>query len=322
MEDKPLIVGGKSYISSKRAAQVFGYTNDYIGQLSRSKKISSIMVGRDRFVDYSSVSNYADQAKQVTPIQAPKPVVPEAPLKSDTPRVDPRQVFAGAVTVVGLLLFFAATPLGRNALNNIIISVSRHEEIATEIKNEALALDSSASAVSSVVSFGKQSDSVYLGYLHNIDQGIVSVWSVIRGKVLALIAPLFDTPVSETKVVVGSATTTTSSVTVSSNAPGIQTGLSAEEVRAIVKEVAGQEIAKTIDYTSQASTRNAGVVTVPSTGSAQGDAAITQIVKNSFSDQVNVTLDASRSSGIIMPVFRNPTDDEYLFVVVPVKHAP
>ncbi len=56
--EKPLVLNGKTFISSRRAAETFGYTIDYIGQLCRAKKIKSVMVGRDRFVDYESINNY------------------------------------------------------------------------------------------------------------------------------------------------------------------------------------------------------------------------------------------------------------------------
>ncbi|NQV93116.1 hypothetical protein HQ403_01305 [Candidatus Kaiserbacteria bacterium] len=40
-----LVIEGKNYISSKRAAEVMGYTQDYIGQLARGGKISAERVG-------------------------------------------------------------------------------------------------------------------------------------------------------------------------------------------------------------------------------------------------------------------------------------
>lgn len=58
MSEKPLIINGKTYISSRRAGEIFGYTNDYIGQLARAGKIESTIVGRSRYVDYSSISDY------------------------------------------------------------------------------------------------------------------------------------------------------------------------------------------------------------------------------------------------------------------------
>lgn len=60
MNEKPLNVADKSYISSKRAAELFGYTSDYVGQLARKGKIESVMMGRDRFVDFESLKAYAE----------------------------------------------------------------------------------------------------------------------------------------------------------------------------------------------------------------------------------------------------------------------
>ena len=42
---------GKKFISSKRAAEVTGYAQDYVGQLSRMGKISGRRVGRSWYVD-------------------------------------------------------------------------------------------------------------------------------------------------------------------------------------------------------------------------------------------------------------------------------
>ena len=53
-----MIINGKTYISSRRAGEIFGYTNDYVGQLARAGKIESTIVGRSRYVDYSSISDY------------------------------------------------------------------------------------------------------------------------------------------------------------------------------------------------------------------------------------------------------------------------
>ncbi|HEY4482624.1 MAG TPA: hypothetical protein VI953_00415 [Candidatus Paceibacterota bacterium] len=305
MEDKPLIVGGKSYISSKRAATEFGYTNDYVGQLSRSNKISSMMVGRDRFIDYSSIATYADRAKQVRSVEIPKPPVVEKAEKVGAPGLDPRHLFVGGAMLVGLLLFFTVTPLGRSGAQNMISLLPQEFAVSTSI-------DEQASAISSL---GQKSDAIYLGFLSGIDKSLVSLWSALRDKVLAILAPFFGDTTSETKVVVKGVTTI-------KELPSTTSGLSVEDVRTIATEVANQEIAKTIDYSSRPAGLNTGVVTIPSSGNSQSDAAITQTVKDSFSDQVNVTLDASRSSGIITPVFKNPTDDRYLFVVVPVSQTP
>jgi len=53
--EKELEFNGKTYISSKRAAEITGYTHDYIGQLCRSGKVEGQLVGRTRFVDKDSL---------------------------------------------------------------------------------------------------------------------------------------------------------------------------------------------------------------------------------------------------------------------------
>ena len=50
-----ITIGGKNYISSKRAAELMGYTQDYIGQLARSKKISAERVSGVWYVDESVI---------------------------------------------------------------------------------------------------------------------------------------------------------------------------------------------------------------------------------------------------------------------------
>ena len=48
--DKPLKLDGKKFISARRAAENFGYTSDYVGQLCRAKKINARLVGRSWYV--------------------------------------------------------------------------------------------------------------------------------------------------------------------------------------------------------------------------------------------------------------------------------
>ena len=55
---QPLYFEGKKFISSKRASELGSYTQDYIGQLIRSKKIEARMIGRSWFVSEESLLNY------------------------------------------------------------------------------------------------------------------------------------------------------------------------------------------------------------------------------------------------------------------------
>jgi hypothetical protein len=59
-----VIIEGKEYISSSRAAEMARYTNDYIGQLCRRGKLVSHMVGRIRLVEKTSLEAYMAQIEQ------------------------------------------------------------------------------------------------------------------------------------------------------------------------------------------------------------------------------------------------------------------
>lgn len=45
-----LTLGGKTYVSSKRAAEITGYAKDYVGQLCREGQVEAKMVGRSWYV--------------------------------------------------------------------------------------------------------------------------------------------------------------------------------------------------------------------------------------------------------------------------------
>jgi len=68
MEDGLLEFEGKKYISSKRAAETYGYTKDYIGQLARGKKIDARLVGRSWYVlksDLEKKSKHKSSRKEL-----------------------------------------------------------------------------------------------------------------------------------------------------------------------------------------------------------------------------------------------------------------
>lgn len=50
-----LTIGEKTYISSKRAAEITGYAKDYVGQLCREGRVEATLVGRSWYVLESSI---------------------------------------------------------------------------------------------------------------------------------------------------------------------------------------------------------------------------------------------------------------------------
>lgn len=52
-------IQGKKYISSKRAAKLTGYTQDYVGQLARGEKVPATRVGRSWYVSEEDILSHA-----------------------------------------------------------------------------------------------------------------------------------------------------------------------------------------------------------------------------------------------------------------------
>ena len=79
-------VEGKEYISSKRASQLSGYAQDYIGQLARSGQIDAHRIGGLWYVSMESLESYKTKAESYKPEPpARKPTVadPEALINFD-----------------------------------------------------------------------------------------------------------------------------------------------------------------------------------------------------------------------------------------------
>lgn len=62
-----VVVAGVSYISSKRASEVSGYTQDYIGQLARSGAIDAKRIGGLWHVSLESLNSYKEKSEEFKP---------------------------------------------------------------------------------------------------------------------------------------------------------------------------------------------------------------------------------------------------------------
>jgi hypothetical protein len=70
-------LGGTIYISSKKAAEITGYTQDYIGQLARGGQIVAQRVSGLWYIVEESLRNYKQKADEFVPV--PPPVVRQEP---------------------------------------------------------------------------------------------------------------------------------------------------------------------------------------------------------------------------------------------------
>lgn len=70
-------IEGKSYISSKRAAEISRYAQDYIGQLARKSLIDARRIGGLWYVSMESLEAYKSKAEEYKPVPPGKPTTPE-----------------------------------------------------------------------------------------------------------------------------------------------------------------------------------------------------------------------------------------------------
>ena len=63
---KEVKIKGKTYIRTAAAAKLYGYSQDYLGQLSREGRIAAKRVGRSWFVDPDSVAEYQRELEAET----------------------------------------------------------------------------------------------------------------------------------------------------------------------------------------------------------------------------------------------------------------
>lgn len=65
------------------------------------------------------------------------------------------------------------------------------------------------------------------------------------------------------------------------------------------------------------STKFDGIAVVPSLGQSEKEEVLKKNIKNTFSDEVEVIPDKSGTSGVITPVFKKVSKDNYVYVLVP-----
>ena len=74
-----LIIDGKTYISSKRAAEITGYAKDYVGQLCREGRVEARLVGRSWYVLEDSIREHRFGAEEKQIEEKPTEAVWESP---------------------------------------------------------------------------------------------------------------------------------------------------------------------------------------------------------------------------------------------------
>jgi hypothetical protein len=258
-------IDGKIYISSRRAAEISRYSNDYIGQLCRGGKINSRMMGRAWFVDQDNLLEYKKSAEEALQTRYRMAGQVQHRIYADA---------GGAAVIVP-----SAKITTRDTFTHRQSSTRGQRIMASVLILLICAAGSVTLDRVGIIDISSMINNVHV-------YGLVDTAD--------LIAQDIDAQVDSSAALFGSLFS----------------------ARSISPQTAAlySSVATSTDTTTDSSFN--GIAVVPSRDS---DEYTKQQIRNSFSDAVTITPDQSGTAGVITPVFKKTTGDEFMYVLVPVK---
>ncbi len=314
-----LIFEGKKYISASRASKIIGYNSDYIGQLCRKGLLDCRRIGRSWFVSEESL-----QAHKTTASLTPRGRIS---IYQKNLNVQNSGSSAGVATMPTVV-----NPLGINMPE--LSYRSFHQEAINFLDRKEEVRESSAFARKIVggvlvvlllmvfVVPNLISSTSSLSFLSQSNLGGAQI-SVVGNQISGSISYVK----SYRSDFVGSVAYSTHIF--SSIGQALDDGISAvvngahdrlTRLNSFIA-VTGEKFGRSLFWSKQEDEREdrSGFVVVPSAGSPEANAQVKEYVTNNFSDEAEVIPDETGNSGLIKPVFKNQNDQEYLYVMVPVK---
>jgi len=289
MKKDSLAIDGKIYLSSKRAAEIAGYSKDYVGQLCRSGKLVCRTVGRLWYVDEASLRKHqAESFKANQTSFRPAGFVPSAPQKPVELNIS-KPLIPAAISD-GFSVhnpINTPSPVSSKPVSNNYSRLMLTIAIAVIIVM--------AGGMTTLLAGGSL---LPKDFSRSIDGNLASVYSVTNA-VSGILGSAFDLVYSDIASDV---------FRFSPSNPSAQLALS---------NSANDEV----DESDNPMVAHAGLVVVPQTVSSTNatDAKLAQTITNSFSDNVTVTPGPNGTTGVITPEFRTIKGHDFLYVLVPVK---
>lgn len=332
-------IDGRTYISSRRAAEMFKYSNDYVGQLCRAGKVPARMIARTWYVDQLAFLEHKKGVDESFRARCRNSVYKiNKELKEHPPQIKLKEISADEADL-------AST----SAIEKPVVSSSPSASVEKpKIKSEYVShtplLVYSGDDRPSLPPLNKKKDTD--AYSSQASRAAAPAYDLLVRPILLERALKATTAMALAAVILGSSMTlyrsnptffsTENSVSYSASVSGaIQSffaGIASVFDRAlsILKSnepessdslaVAPDASAKGDTYANSTVIPNSapdyGMVVVPSTSNND---AKEEAIRNYFSDEVVVRPDTDGSSGIITPVFRERNGDDYLYVLVPIS---
>lgn len=326
-----LFFEGKKYISASRASKIIGYNSDYIGQLCRKNSLDCRMVGRTWFVSEESLKNhkvtasatprgripiYKKLAEPGTGLDSTPSATGVTETNRDTTRPEHasradnlnwsdwsskrndrikarkfvQKIALGTVVVILLVVATADRLLPQSLLNHgAVISRGEEKRIISGIPiAEIETVKNEIASVLAAAGFSRHGVNDSFSYSANVLESLgvsigqkasEAIHGISRG--LALADSFLNNASNRIRLIVSNI--------------GLPEGI--------------------FDKSSE----RTGVAVLPSADDKSANEQVKQYVIDSFSDETEIIPDESGNSGLIRPVFKERNDQEYLYVVVPVK---
>lgn len=319
-----LIFEGKKYISASRAGSITGYNSDYIGQLCRKGLLDCRRVGRSWFVSEESLHTHRTVASLT-----PRGRISIYQKKPDMVNLG-NSAGAGAATMPGVLgdslgLGFGSE-LSYKSFHQAAINFLDRKEQKRQTTAFTRRIIGSVLVVVMLLVFvvpGVIDGTHALNFLSQINLGGVQM-SVVENQISGSVAQIKN---YRSELV--------SSVAYSSHVFSAIGAYLDQQVSDVVNDmqtritrvnnfvaVTGQKFGRPFFWSEQdARDPVSGLVVVPSAGSVDANAHVKAYVENNFSDEAEIVPDDTGTSGLIKPVFKSKNDQEYLYVMVPVKEG-
>lgn len=280
-----LILQDKNYISAKRASIIFGYTSDYVGQLCRLGKLECKMIGRSWFVSEESVIKHREAVASDL----------NSKVNSNIGADTIKSVDTGSDFTVHLLLLDSQKFIYLSAPTLISTPVST--PIETHITSSVPTPPPFYSA--SVSAFASAPLKSHVGMAQSM-----TIHHFGDFKKIAIVSAFF---------VFAFLFIMESSFGLSNNVANVISKITNSNSGSLVEMQKPPP-----DPNSESSF--GGLAVVSSSNTEDGDERIKQKIRDSFSDEVEVKPDSSRTAGVITPVFRKVRGDDFVYVMVPIKN--
>ena len=326
-------IEGKEYISSRRAAEITKYSNDYIGQLCRSGKISARMIGRtwfvaiDSIIEHKRLAELSRQANGERQSNAPVVIAPKMPLEEAIAPVRYVHAFSQPVSSHSTApkktaeeaterpsdVSMHAEPLKYESDSRPLMpeikktrtdySTSPHTLVVGQKPIEKVIFTAEKPARSSPFRFAKAG-----AFAAFILVGAISFYAFTSSTPSSSDSRAQTASVSDAFGAIGNFFYNGYEGVLALFGQKEQTVATAPAVPAYAPEPA-------------ATTTYNGMAIVSSTGSDSADEAMKQRIADSFSDQVEVHPDKTGTAGVVTPVFRSSKGSDFVYVLVPVSNA-